>query len=84
MAIDPQTGLARREALVRHLVMPGPIDAAAQNICFLHDEVSPETYVNIMGQYRPEHRFMDSERYVDNNRRPTRSRPSFWLAETPD
>ncbi|GIW72042.1 MAG: hypothetical protein KatS3mg102_1584 [Planctomycetota bacterium] len=31
-------------------------------------EVSPETYVNIMGQYRPEHK---TDRYPEIDRRPT-------------
>jgi len=48
-------GLARRGVLVRHLVMPGQTDEAAAIFRWLADEVSPDTYVNIMGQYRPEY-----------------------------
>ncbi len=63
-------GLARRGVLVRHLVMPGQTDEAAAIFRWLADDVSPDTYVNIMGQYRPEHRVQGNDRYQDINRRP--------------
>jgi putative pyruvate formate lyase activating enzyme len=46
-------GLARRGLLVRHLVMPGQEDEAGAIFQWLASDISPETYVNIMGQYRP-------------------------------
>jgi putative pyruvate formate lyase activating enzyme len=46
-------GTAMRGVLVRHLVMPGQTEEAAAIFRFLADEVSPDTYVNVMGQYRP-------------------------------
>ena len=46
-------GLARRGVLVRHLVMPGQQSEAAAIFEWLAREVSPDTYVNVMGQYRP-------------------------------
>ena len=46
-------GLARRGLLVRHLVMPGQKDEAEAIFQWLASEVSPDTYINIMGQYRP-------------------------------
>jgi putative pyruvate formate lyase activating enzyme len=49
-------GLARRGVLVRHLVMPGQEDESAAIFDWLSRELSPDTYVNIMGQYRPEYR----------------------------
>ncbi len=64
--------LARRGLLVRHLVMPNQLDESAAIFEWLADEVSPDTYVNIMGQYRPEHRVPGNERYADINRRPSR------------
>ena len=48
-------GLARRGVLVRHLVMPGQSAEAETIFHWLAEEVSPDTYVNIMGQYRPEY-----------------------------
>lgn len=65
-------GLARRGLLVRHLVMPGLVEESRRIFAWLHDEVSPDTYVNIMGQYRPEHRVRGSERYSDIDRGPYR------------
>jgi putative pyruvate formate lyase activating enzyme len=62
-------GLARRGVLVRHLVMPDGVDEAAEIFRWLHDAVSPDTYLNIMDQYRPEHRVPGSPRYADIDRR---------------
>jgi len=63
-------GLARRGLLVRHLVMPGQVHEAAAICRWLADEVSPDTFVNVMGQYRPEHSVRGNDRYEDINRRP--------------
>jgi putative pyruvate formate lyase activating enzyme len=49
-------GLARRGVLVRHLVMPGLVEESTALFEWLAREVSPDTYVNVMGQYRPEWR----------------------------
>ena len=70
-------GLARRGLLVRHLVMPGQSDEAAAILRWLAEEISPDTYVNIMGQYRPEYEVGSiardgSRRYAEIDRRPTR------------
>jgi len=46
-------GLARRGVLVRHLVMPGQTDESEAIFRWLAEAVSPDTYVNIMAQYRP-------------------------------
>ncbi|MBW3600977.1 MAG: radical SAM protein [Planctomycetes bacterium] len=48
-------GLARRGVLVRHLVMPDQLEEAEAIFHWLAEEISPDTYVNIMGQYRPEY-----------------------------
>jgi putative pyruvate formate lyase activating enzyme len=49
-------GVARRGVLVRHLVMPGQLDESKEIFRWLAEEVSPDTFVNIMAQYRPEYR----------------------------
>jgi putative pyruvate formate lyase activating enzyme len=49
-------GLARRGVLVRHLVMPGLTGESEAIFEWLARAVSPDTYVNVMGQYRPEWR----------------------------
>jgi putative pyruvate formate lyase activating enzyme len=51
-----ESGLAWRGVLVRHLVMPGGAEDAARIFEFLADELSRDTYVNVMAQYTPEHR----------------------------
>ena len=48
-----EEGVAIRGLLVRHLVLPEGL-AGTREVCrFLAQEVSPRTYINIMGQYRP-------------------------------
>ena len=49
------SGLARRGVLVRHLVMPEQLDETTAIFRWLAQKVSPDTYVNIMGQYHPEY-----------------------------
>jgi putative pyruvate formate lyase activating enzyme len=48
-----ETGLARRGLLVRHLVLPHGLAGTREVVRFLAGEVSPDTYLNIMAQYRP-------------------------------
>jgi putative pyruvate formate lyase activating enzyme len=71
-------GLARRGVLVRHLVMPGQTDEAAAIFEWLARELTPDTYVNVMGQYRPEYQVGQiaangTVKFTQINRRPTRS-----------
>jgi putative pyruvate formate lyase activating enzyme len=53
-----ERGIARRGLLVRHLVMPGALEESREILRWLAEEISPATYVNVMGQYRPDHRAM--------------------------
>jgi len=46
-------GIAMRGLLVRHLVLPEGIAGTAGVVKFLADEISKNTYVNIMDQYHP-------------------------------
>jgi putative pyruvate formate lyase activating enzyme len=52
LVID-DTGVARRGLLVRHLVLPDNLAGTKEAMEFLAREISPNTYVNVMGQYRP-------------------------------
>lgn len=61
-------GLARRGVLVRHLVMPGLLEESNEVFRFLFEALGPDTYVNVMGQYRPEYR---AGEYPEIARRPT-------------
>jgi putative pyruvate formate lyase activating enzyme len=66
-------GLARRGLLVRHLVMPGQTDEVKQIFQWLAKSLSPDIYINIMAQYRPEHQVGRTDhkgKYQDINRRP--------------
>ena len=48
-----ENGIARRGILLRHLVMPEGIAGTRDIMRFVANEISPDTYVNIMDQYRP-------------------------------
>jgi putative pyruvate formate lyase activating enzyme len=52
LQIDEE-GLARRGVLVRHLVMPNDQAGTREIMQFLAEEISPDTYVNVMAQYQP-------------------------------
>jgi putative pyruvate formate lyase activating enzyme len=48
-----QEGIAQRGLLIRHLVMPEGLAGTREVMRFLANEVSKDTYVNVMSQYRP-------------------------------
>ena len=48
-----EKGVAVRGLIVRHLVMPNGVAGTARIAKFLAEEISPDTYVNVMDQYRP-------------------------------
>ena len=50
---------AYKGLLVRHLVMPENLAATEEIMRFIADEISPDTYVNIMAQYFPAHKAHD-------------------------
>jgi len=52
LVMDDQ-GIAQKGLLVRHLVMPHDIAGTKDVLNFIAKEVSMETYVNVMDQYRP-------------------------------
>jgi putative pyruvate formate lyase activating enzyme len=52
LVLDEQ-GIAVRGLLLRHLVMPNRVSGTDHIVHFIAQEVSPNTYVNIMDQYRP-------------------------------
>jgi putative pyruvate formate lyase activating enzyme len=47
------SGLAVRGLLVRHLVLPNNLAGTKTVVAFLAAEISTQTYLNIMDQYRP-------------------------------
>ena len=56
--IDEQ-GVAQRGLLVRHLVLPNRLAGTKEIVNFLAQEVSTNTYLNIMAQYHPCHKAFD-------------------------
>jgi putative pyruvate formate lyase activating enzyme len=52
-------GLARRGLLVRHLVLPDDVAGTDGVLEFLADQISGNTYLNLMDQYRPCYRAGD-------------------------
>jgi len=54
-------GLALRGVLIRHLVMPGGMAETVEIMRWIARELGPETYINVMSQYRPAGRVTDTE-----------------------
>lgn len=46
-------GIAKRGLLVRHLILPNNLAGTSEIIRFLAEEISVDTYLNLMDQYRP-------------------------------
>ncbi|UCF41378.1 MAG: radical SAM protein [Gemmatimonadota bacterium] len=63
-------GIAQRGILLRHLVMPGQLDETRAILEWVATDLSPNTYVNVMDQYRPAGR-VHAARFEEINRRPT-------------
>ena len=70
-----ERGIAYKGLLVRHLVMPNQVAGTEEIMEFLAKEISPNTYVNVMDQYRPcgsarwdefINRRLDSKEYRDS------------------
>ncbi len=61
-------GIAKRGLLIRHLVLPNNIAGTQEFVRFIAEEISKNTYVNIMEQYRPCYKAYE---YPDINRRIT-------------
>ncbi len=48
-----QDGIAERGMIIRHLVLPGKLAGTEQVMKFIAEDLSRQSYVNIMLQYRP-------------------------------
>ncbi|MBU2512023.1 radical SAM protein [bacterium] len=48
-----ENGIAQKGLLVRHLVMPSGAAGTKDVMKFIAEKISPNTYVNVMDQYRP-------------------------------
>ncbi len=65
-----EEGIALRGLMIRHLVMPDNIAGTDRFVKWVAGELGPDTYVNIMAQYRPEHQ---AYRFPEIARRITRA-----------
>jgi putative pyruvate formate lyase activating enzyme len=63
-------GLASRGLLVRHLVLPDGLAGTGRIVEFLARDISPDTYLNLMDQYRPAYKACE---YPELDRRVTRA-----------
>lgn len=66
-----ERGIAQRGLLVRHLILPDDLAGTYDTLYWLSSEISPNTYVNLMDQYRPCYKAKDAE-HPEINRRITR------------
>lgn len=48
-----QDGIAQRGLLIRHLVLPNRLAGTKEIVHFIAEQISPNTYLNLMDQYRP-------------------------------
>jgi putative pyruvate formate lyase activating enzyme len=48
-----QDGIAQRGLLIRHLVLPNGLAGTREIMHFIAQDISPNSYVNVMSQYRP-------------------------------
>ncbi len=76
-------GLATRGVLIRHLVMPGGLEETRAILEWIAQELGPDSYVNLMDQYRPAGRVC-AEHFPELNRRLTSSeyRSALEIAES--
>lgn len=65
-----QAGITQRGLLIRHLVLPNQMAGSKKVLDFIADELSKDSYVNIMDQYRPAYR---AYHYDEINRRITKN-----------
>jgi putative pyruvate formate lyase activating enzyme len=67
--------IAVRGLLVRHLVLPNELAGTRSVFQFIAEQISFDTFVNVMAQFRPDYRAMD----YPELRRPV-SKAEFWQA----
>jgi len=54
--VTEERGVAKRGLILRHLVLPNRVSGTKEVVKFIAEELSTNTYVNLMNQYRPEYR----------------------------
>jgi len=59
--VTDEEGIALRGVLLRHLVMPGGVAGTPAILQWIARELGPDTFLNLMAQYRPAGRVSDTE-----------------------
>ena len=73
-------GIAVRGLLIRHLVMPNDVAGTDKVMDFLANEISLDTYVNVMDQYRPCGK-ADADELINRRLRPEEFRAAISAAK---
>ena len=79
--LQVEDGVAVKGLLVRHLVLPEDMSASAEVFKFIAEEISADTYINIMDQYRPCHQ-ADKYREIDRRLQQKEFQAAIMLAES--
>ena len=70
VARPERNGVIFRGLMIRHLVMPGNVSGSVEAMHWISENLPPDTFVNIMIQYRPAYRahlFPEIDRYVSRD-----------------
>ncbi len=59
--VTDEEGIALRGVLLRHLVMPGGVAGTPEILRWIARELGPDTFLNLMAQYRPAGRVSEAE-----------------------
>ena len=60
--VTDRNGIAKSGVMIRHLVMPNRVAGTREFVKWVADNLSTGTYVNIMSQYRVEHKAFEYEK----------------------
>lgn len=63
-----EKGIAQKGLIIRHLVMPGELEDTRKILEFIATEISPDSFVDIMGQYYPTGK-VNEKKYSEINRK---------------
>ena len=74
-------GIAKRGLILRHLVLPNRIAGTKEFLKFVAENLSKTTYLNIMRQYRPEHKAFDYPKIARRLKKSEYSEAIKWAKE---
>ena len=79
--VTDENGIAERGLLVRHLVLPDNVSGTDEVLAFIAREISADTFVNVMDQYRPCYRADDNPPLDRRLNREEFGKAKAWAAE---